>query len=93
MQLLLVTEEKIAARETPSTIRALEGLLLGVRALMALQVLQSGERATTSGTNMRTRFVCFWWWDVPIGDLAIGLGLLVLFVRSYRVRGSAFEGR
>jgi hypothetical protein len=38
MQLLLVTQEQVAPRKTTRALRAFKGLLLGVGALVALQV-------------------------------------------------------
>jgi hypothetical protein len=43
VQLLLVAEQQVAAGEAAGALLALEGLFLGVGALMALQVLQAGE--------------------------------------------------
>jgi hypothetical protein len=57
-----------------------------MRALMALQMLQSGKGATASGANMGPRLVCLGGRDIAIGaSLTIGLGLLLgLLGRSYR---------
>lgn len=44
VELLLVPEHQVSARKAPAAGSALERLLVGVRALVALQVLQTRER-------------------------------------------------
>lgn len=41
MQLLLVAKEQISTSEAAGAVRAFEGLLLGMRTLMALQMFQA----------------------------------------------------
>jgi hypothetical protein len=57
VQLLLMTQKKIASCEATRTFGTLEWLLLGVGALMALQVFQSSEGPLTSRADMRSGFV------------------------------------
>lgn len=86
MQLLLMTEQQVAARKASCAVRALERLLLCMRALVALQMLQPGKGATASGADMGPRLVCLGRRDIAIGaSLTIGLGLFLgLLGRSYR---------
>lgn len=85
MQLLLMAEEEIPAHKAAGAIGAFERLLLRMRALMALEVLQSGEGAVASGADMGPRLVCLGTRDVSIGaGLAIGLGLLLILLRGSR---------
>jgi len=55
MQLLLVAEQQIPSGETPGTLGALERLLFGVRAFVALKMLEARERSSAGSTNVRTR--------------------------------------
>lgn len=93
MQLLLVPQQQITSSKASCAVGAFERFLLGVRALMTLQVLQSRKRATASSTNMRPRLVCLGRWDIAIGaGLAIGLGLLLRLLRwSYRWKEKSSE--
>jgi hypothetical protein len=78
MQLLLMPEQQITTSKASCAIGAFKGLLLGVRALMTLQVLQSRKGATAGSTDMRPGLVCLGRGDIAIGaGLAIGLGLLL----------------
>ncbi len=43
VELLLMAQQQIATRKTPCALGTLEGLLLGMRSLMAFQVLEAGE--------------------------------------------------
>lgn len=94
MQLLLVAKQQIAAREAASAVGAFKRLLFRVGTLMALQVLQSRKGATASSANMGPRLVGLGRWDVPIRGLAIGLDLLLVFLRRgyrwrFRIQGPA----
>jgi hypothetical protein len=72
VQLLLVSQEEVAAGKASCAVWALERLLLGVRALMALEMLESGKGATASGADVGPRLVCFGGRDA-IGRLAVDL--------------------
>lgn len=85
MQLLLMTEEQIAARKASLAVRAFERLLLGMRTLMALEMLQSCKRATAGGADMGPRLVRLGGRDIAIGaGLPIGLGLFLGLLGSCR---------
>lgn len=82
MQLLLMPEQQITTSEASCAIGAFKGLLLGVRALMTLQVLQSRKGATAGGTDMGPRLVCLGRGNIAIGaGLAISFGLLLSLLR------------
>ena len=74
VQFLLVAEKKIAAGKATRTVGALKGLLFGMRPLMALQVLQPGERPTTGGADMGPGFVSLGGRNISV-CLAVGVGL------------------
>jgi len=57
MELLLMTQEEVAAGEASRAFRALEGLLFGVRPFVTLEVLQSCERALAGLADVRSRLV------------------------------------
>jgi hypothetical protein len=57
MELLLVPQQEVAAGEAPRTLGALEGLLLGVGALVTLQVLKSSKCSIAGPADVRPRFV------------------------------------
>lgn len=61
VQLLLMTQQQVAPRKTPRALWTLEGLLLGVRSLVALEVLQPCERAGAGGTHVRPWLVGLGW--------------------------------
>ena len=82
VQLLLMTEQEIAARKAAGAVGTLKGLLLRMGTLMALQVLQSRKGATASSANVRPRLISLGGRDIPIRGLAIGLDLFSL-LRSY----------
>ena len=64
VQLLLMPEQQVTAGEASRTFRALKGLLLGVRALVPLQVLQAGKGALASRADVWPRLVSLWWREV-----------------------------
>ena len=74
VQFLLVAEKKIAAGKATRTVGALKGLLFGMRPLMALQVLQPGERPTTGGADMGPGLVSLGGRNIPV-CLVVGVGL------------------
>lgn len=74
VQFLLMAEKKIAASKATRTVGALKGLLFGMRPLMALQVLQPGERPTTGGADMGPGFVSLGGRNISV-CLAVGVGL------------------
>lgn len=57
VQFLLVAQQEVAAGKTTCALGALERLLLGMRSLMAFQMLQACEGALASLTDMRPRLV------------------------------------
>lgn len=59
VKLLLVSQQQIATSEASRAFRALKRLLLGVGALVAFQMLQSGEGALTSRAHMRAGLIGF----------------------------------
>ena len=60
MQFLLVSQQQVTARKTPLALRALKRLLLGVRALVSLQMLQARERPRACCADVRPWLVGFW---------------------------------
>ena len=74
VQFLLMAEKKIAASKATRTVGALKGLLFGMRPLMALQVLQPGERSTTGGADMGPGLVSLGGRNIPV-CLVVGVGL------------------
>lgn len=50
-------QQQVAASEAPSALGALEGLLLGVGTLVALEVLESSEGTIAGPADVRPRFV------------------------------------
>lgn len=52
-----MSEKKVSTSETACALGALEGLFLGMRALMALEVFQSSEGPTACCTAMRAGLV------------------------------------
>lgn len=57
MELLLVAQQQVSAGKASAALGALEGLLLGVGALVTLQMLEAGEGALTGGADMRTGLI------------------------------------
>lgn len=78
MKFLLVPQQEVSTGKTSRTLRTLEWLLLGMRSLMALQMLQSSEGSLTSAADVRSRFVGLWWGEI---------------VRRLRSAGSACHDR
>lgn len=66
MQLLLVAQQQVPTGKAARTIGTFKGLLLGVRALMALEVFQSGKRPTTGSTDMGSGFIRFGGRDIAV---------------------------
>ena len=58
MELLLMSKQKIAAREAPRTVLASKRLLLGMGPFMSLQMFQAGETSVASCTHMWPQFLC-----------------------------------
>jgi hypothetical protein len=87
MQLLLVAQKQISPGETSGAIGALKGFLLGVRALMALQMLEAGKRAGACCADVRPRLLCLWR-RYSLSGVVIGVGyggggrLLILALRN-----------
>jgi len=59
VQFLLVAQKQISAGKAAGAFGAFKGLLLGVGAFVALQMLQTCERAAASGAYMGPRFLGF----------------------------------
>ena len=57
MQLLLMAQKQVSPGEAARALWAFEGLLLGVGALMALQMLQTGEGALACAAYVWARLV------------------------------------
>lgn len=57
VKLLLVTQQHIATGEASIAFRTLEGFLLGVGALVSLEMFQSGERPLAGAANVRARLI------------------------------------
>lgn len=57
MQLLLVSEQKVAAGETSRAFWALKGLFFSVGALVSLQMLETGECTLARLAGVRARLV------------------------------------
>lgn len=74
VQFLLMAEKKIAASKATRAIRAFKGFLFGMRPLMALQMLQPGERPATGGADMGPGFVSLGGRNISV-CLVVGIGL------------------
>ena len=63
MQLLLMPKQKVPTREAPRALGALERLLLGMGALVALEMLQPRKAPGAGGADMWPRFVGLGRWE------------------------------
>lgn len=57
MELLLVTKQEVAPGKAPGAFGTFERLLLCVRPFMALEVLETGERARAGTADVGSRLV------------------------------------
>jgi hypothetical protein len=67
MQLLLMAQQQVASRKATRALRALERLLLCVRALVSLQMLESRKRPRACRADVRPRLVSLWWRECDRG--------------------------
>lgn len=57
MELLLVAQQQVSAGKASRALGALEGLLLGVGALVTLQMLETCEGPLAGGADMRSGLI------------------------------------
>lgn len=62
MKLLLVPQQQITTSEASCAFWTLKGLFLGMRALMALKMLQARKRSLASVADVWTRLIGFGGW-------------------------------
>lgn len=81
VEFLLVAQKEIPSGETPRAVWAFKGLLLGMRTLVAFQMLQTRERPGTCRADMRSRLVSLWWRNLFLGLI---IGFCAGFCMGYR---------